>query len=155
MGFGRPSAFRWACGKAFDEFSNSDPASDPYWINYFDSAELVGTIGGRLLDIARRDSTFAGEAADSIAWAIGARRPERLRSSALDQLGIVEARMIAGEYEEACRLGFDALDTVGKTSSDRVRKKLQKVCDRTGQLAQAGQIAELRDRIRPMVDATM
>lgn len=42
---GRPSAFRRACGKAFDEFGNSDPASDPYWINYFDSAELAGTIG--------------------------------------------------------------------------------------------------------------
>lgn len=46
------------------------------------------------------------------------------------------------------------LDTVGKTSSDRVRKKLQKVYDRTGQLAQVGQVAELRDRIRPMVGAT-
>ena len=151
---GRPSAFRRACGKAFDEFTDSDPASDPYWINYFDSAELAGTIGGRLLDIARRDSAFANEAAGSIARAIAVRRPERLRSSALDQLGIVEARMIEGEYEEAGRLGFDALDTVGKTGSDRVRKKLQKVYDHTGQLAQVGAVAELRDRIRPMVDAT-
>ncbi|WP_198037063.1 DNA-binding transcriptional regulator [Nocardia sp. BMG51109] len=148
---GRPSAFRRACDKAFDEFSNVDPTADPYWINYFDAAELSGTIGGRLLDIARRDPAFAGEAAESIAHAITVRRPKRLRSSALDQLGIVEARMIEGEFEEARRLGLDALETVGKTGSDRVRKKLVKVYNRTEQLTKVGAVAELRDRIRPIV----
>ncbi|WP_460697617.1 hypothetical protein [Nocardia thraciensis] len=151
---GRPSAFRRACDKAFDAFADTDPNADPYWINYFDAAELSGTIGGRLLDIARRDPSFAGQAAESIGRAIALRRPNRLRSSALDQLGIVEARMIEGEYEEARRLGLDALDTVERTGSDRGRKKLVKVYNRTEQLVRVGAVAELRDRIRPMVVAT-
>lgn len=148
---GRLSAFRRSCDKADSAFADCDPSEDPYWINYFDAAELRGTLGGRLLEIARHEPLFAGEAAESISNAISLRQSNRLRSSALDQLGIAEARMIDGELEEACRLGQAALDTVEKTGSDRVRKKLLRVYNQTEQLQSVGAVAELRDRMRPMV----
>lgn len=152
---GRPSAFRRICDHAHETFADSDPDADPYWINYFDGAELSGTIGGRLLEMARRDPSFAEEAAQEIDRAITLRRPDRLRSSALDQLGIVEARMIQGEVEEACRLGNIALDTVVKTSSDRVGKKLLKVYIRTEQFVGVRGVAELRDRMQNLMPATV
>ncbi len=77
--------------------------------------------------------------------------PGRLRSSALDKLGVVEARLLQGELDEAARLGHEALTMVEQTASDRVRKKLLNVYSRTDQLAGVRSVAELRDRVRPLI----
>ncbi|WP_433679550.1 helix-turn-helix domain-containing protein [Nocardia sp. CA-119907] len=151
---GRPSAFRRACDRAHEALTSSDPSTDPYWINYFDAAELVGTVGGRLLEMARREPVFAAAAAEQIGQAIELRRPNRRRSAALDQLGMVEARLIEGEVEEACRIGETAVEAVGKTASDRVQKKLIKVYRATEQFVQVGRVAELRGRMKPLLIAT-
>lgn len=150
---GRPSAFQRACEKARERFAVTDPQNDPFWINYFDAAELAGTIGGRLLEMARRTPVYAAEAADQIIVAIEMRDPERLRSSALDKLGLVEARVIQGELEEACRVAHSALETVEKTTSDRVRVKAVEVLDCTERVKSVPVVAELRDRLRPLVVA--
>ncbi|WP_218024457.1 hypothetical protein [Nocardia lijiangensis] len=150
----RPTAFRRSSDKAREAFEGARPAEDPYWIHYFDASELSGTIGGRLLDIARRDPSRAQEATEYIGRAIELRRPNRRRSAALDQLGMVEARLIQGEVEEACRVGHAALQVVEQTASDRVAKKLARVYKRTGQYVNVGVVAELRDRMRPLVAAT-
>ncbi|MGH4011412.1 MAG: helix-turn-helix domain-containing protein [Pseudonocardiaceae bacterium] len=81
---GRVSAFRRATGKAEDALAEAKPAEDPYWITYFDVAELEGTTGGRLLELAHQDKRLADETAERISQAITLRRPGRLRSSALD-----------------------------------------------------------------------
>ncbi|WP_435593049.1 helix-turn-helix domain-containing protein [Nocardia sp. bgisy118] len=153
---GRPTAFHSTCDRAHAAFADSDHSIDPDWIRYFDSAELAGTIGGRLLDIARRDGdrVTASEAAEYIGRAIESRRPGRRRSAALDQLGMVEARLIEGELEEACRIGHTALQVVEQTASDRVARKLARVYNRTGQFAMVGAVVELRERMWPLVAAT-
>jgi hypothetical protein len=60
---GRISAFRRATGKAEDALTEAKPAEDPYWIRYFDAAELQGTTGGRLLELAHHDQRLADKAA--------------------------------------------------------------------------------------------
>ncbi|MEV0033777.1 hypothetical protein [Nocardia sp. NPDC050793] len=82
------------------------------------------------------------------------RRPGRRRSAALDQLGMVEARLIEGELEEARRIGHAALQVVEQTASDRVAKKVARVYNRTGRFATVGAAVELRERMRPLVAAT-
>ncbi|MEU4841788.1 hypothetical protein [Nocardia testacea] len=149
----RPSGFRRACEKAKEKFAASQPDSDPFWVHYFDAAELAGTIGGRLLDIARRKPVFAGEAADHIELAVHSRRADRIRSTALDHLGLAEARVLQGEVEDACRVGHDALDVVEQTRSDRVRVKVGKLYKRTERAKDNIAVAELRDRMRPLVNA--
>lgn len=150
---GRPSAFRRTCDKARVVFAGADRTADPYWIRYFDYAELTGTIGGRLLDMARSDPLYAGEAADHIALAAGT-RPERRRSAALDGLNLVEARLIQGEPVEACRVAEDALTVAEQTTSDRVARKLTTVYGRTAKFAAVPAVVELRDRMRPLVAAS-
>nr|WP_223884931.1 helix-turn-helix transcriptional regulator [Nocardia colli] len=151
---GRPTAFHRAGDRAHQALSESDPSADPYWINYFDAAELAGTLGGRLLEMARREPAFATAAAEQIDHAIQLRRPGRRRSAALDQLGMMEARLIEGEVEEACRIGETAVEAVGKTASDRVQKKLIKVYRATEQFVQVGRVAELRGQMKPLLLAT-
>ncbi|MVU76016.1 hypothetical protein GPX89_02010 [Nocardia sp. ET3-3] len=152
---GRPSAFHRAWDRAGEDMTSSTPDSDPHWIEYFDQAEFAGTIGGRLLEMAKHAPEFASEAAEQIERAITLRRPKRLRSSALDQLGLTEARMIEGEIDEACRLGEEALTTVEETTSDRVLVKVQEIYERTEQLANVSAVISLRDRMRPLVETTV
>ncbi|MFE3028964.1 helix-turn-helix domain-containing protein [Nocardia tengchongensis] len=147
----RPSAFHRACDRAQETMSEAEPSIDPYWICYFDNSEMAGTIGGRLLEMAQRAPEFARDAADQIDRAIVLRQPNRLRSTALDQLGLAEARLIQGELEEACRLGHAALSTVEQTASDRVRVKLREMFAHTEHVANIRVVAELRDRMRVLV----
>ncbi|MFI8977413.1 hypothetical protein ACIGO9_31355 [Nocardia asteroides] len=148
---GRPSAFHRAADNAHLAFSDARPHEDPYWIQYFDAAELSGTLGGRLLELARKENDFADEAAEAITSAIALRKPERWRSSALDRLGIAEARLIQGEYSEALRLGHVALVDVSKTSSHRVQAKISEVYQRTETCANSRPVIELRDMLHPLM----
>lgn len=148
---GRPSAFHRAADNAYAAFSDARPADDPYWIHYFDAAELSGTLGGRLLELARKENEFADEAAEAITSAIALRKPERWRSSALDRLGIAEARLIQGEYSEARRLGELAIIDVGKTTSHRVQAKVTEVYNRTTECPTSRPVAELRDMLHPLM----
>jgi len=69
--------------------------------DYFDEAELAGVTGGRLLELAHHRRELADETADHIERAIRLRRPQRLRSSALDKLGLAETRLIrAGQKSQ-------------------------------------------------------
>src|SRR5260370_7169926 len=52
---GRVQAFKRATGKAEDALAGADRSEDPYWIRYFDEAELAGTTGGPLLDLAHNN----------------------------------------------------------------------------------------------------
>ncbi|MCA2207684.1 hypothetical protein [Nocardia rosealba] len=148
---GRPTAFHRAADNARAAFTEARPADDPYWLAYFDAAELSGTLGGRLLELARTEPAYADEAAESITTAIAQRRPERWRSSALDRLGIAEARLIQGEYAEAKRLGEAALNDVGKTSSHRVQAKVAEVYQRAGECGTNRPARELLDMLHPLL----
>ncbi|WP_085995359.1 hypothetical protein [Nocardia testacea] len=61
--------------------------------------------------------------------------------------------MLQGEVEDACRVGHDALDVVEQTRSDRVRVKVGKLYKRTERAKDNIAVAELRDRMRPLVNA--
>jgi hypothetical protein len=147
---GRVSAFRRATAKAEDTLTEAKPSDDPYWIAYYDAAELHGTTGGRLLELAHTDRRLAAETADLIGQAISLRRPGRLRSSALDQIGLAEARLLQGELHAAATLGFDAATLAEQTPSDRVRVKFVELYQHSTTHAKHPAIAGLRDRIRSL-----
>jgi hypothetical protein len=76
-----------------------------------------------------------------------------LRSSALDQIGLAEARLVEGEYEEAAHLGLAATELVEQTRSDRVRVKLAELYEYSAQAASVPAVARLRERIRSILVA--
>ncbi len=151
---GRIAAFHRATARAEDALADATPADDPHWISYFDAAELAGTTGGRLLDLAHGRVELAGETADHIERAIAERRPGRLRSAALDHIGLAEARLIQGELDEAVRLGHEAATIVEQTRSDRVRVKLVELYQHTTAHAAVPAVAALRDHVRALVTAS-
>ena len=112
---------------------------------------MAGTTGGRLLKLAHEERRLAGEAADYIERAIAVRWPGRLRSYALDQIGLVEARLIQGELDEASRLGHEAVEAMKQTPSDRVRVMLAELYQQTGLHSRTPAIANLRDQLRAVL----
>jgi len=127
---GRVQAFRRATGKAEDALAGADRSEDPYWIRYFDEAELAGVTGGRLLDLAQEhpdNPAYARDAGTLIDRALSLRRPESKRSLSLDQAGLAQTYFIERELEQAVSAGHQAIDLAEQTHSDRVRLQLQEL----------------------------
>ncbi|MEU5288833.1 helix-turn-helix domain-containing protein [Streptomyces sp. NPDC020755] len=62
---GRMAGFQRATAKAAEELASAAGHTDePYWIAYFDEAELAGVTGGRLLDLARAEPRPAAQKQD-------------------------------------------------------------------------------------------
>ncbi|MER5553605.1 helix-turn-helix domain-containing protein [Streptomyces sp. NPDC002793] len=100
---GRVAGFHRATGKAAEDLADAGTDVDePYWIAYFDEAELAGVTGGRLLDLARADpGRHAAQAADEIRTALERRGAEAGRSHALDRIGLAECQFLAGDLRAA------------------------------------------------------
>lgn len=148
---GRLAAFRRATSRAEDYLRDSHRPDDPYWIEYFDEAELAGVTGGRLLEAAHNKPELANETARHIERAVQLRRPQSLRSTALDQLGLAEARLIQGEADEASELGHAAADVVERTHSDRARVKLTELYGHAEVYADVPSMIDFRDRVKGML----
>lgn len=145
---GRTEAFRRATGQAEDAFAQASSGDDdPYWIAYFDAAELAGVTGGRALDLARRDSRFAVEAEARIERAIALRKEGSLRSTALDQSGLAQVYFLRGEIEQAVHVGHEAIDTAERTQSDRVRVSLRELHTSSTTMRHLPEVAEMRERL--------
>jgi transcriptional regulator with XRE-family HTH domain len=150
---GRVTAFRRSTDRAHEALAENDREEEPSWIGYFGDAELAGVTGGRLLELAHGQPQMAAEAAGWIEQAVLLRGPGHLRSRSLDKVGIAEARLLEGEVDEAARLGHDALDSAEQTTSDRVRVKLAEFYQTTRDHRRVTAVAELRDRMRPLLAA--
>ncbi|MFD0635404.1 helix-turn-helix transcriptional regulator [Catenulispora yoronensis] len=145
---GRTEAFRRATGQAEDAFAHAGSTEeDPYWISYFDAAELAGVTGGRALDLARQDPRYASEAEASIERAIALRKAGSLRSAALDQSGLAQVHFLRGDVEQAVHVGHAAINAALRTQSDRVRASLRTLHATSTNLRHQPQVAELRERL--------
>ena len=147
---GRVQAFRRATGKAEDALANADRSEDPYWIRYFDEAELAGVTGGRLLDLAQEhpgQPTYAREAETLINRALNLRRPESMRSFSLDQAGLSQTYFMQRELEQAVSTGHKAIDLAEQTQSDRVRVQLQELYQLTVPHQRKPEVREFTERL--------
>jgi len=150
---GRIQAFRRATGKAEDALSQAKPADDPYWIRYFDEAELAGVTGGRFLELAYDDPKYAREAQVRIERAVRLRRPESRRSRALDQAGLAQAHLVQGDFEAAVSAGNKAIEISKQTQSDRVSVQLRDLYQATVPYTRVPAVREFADRLGAMLAA--
>ncbi|MGV9601310.1 helix-turn-helix domain-containing protein [Streptosporangium sandarakinum] len=146
---GRREAFWRATAMAEDAFGEVDGGDqDPYWITYFDAAELAGVTGGRLLDLAYQDRSNAADGIGYVTRALQLRSPQSLRSHALDQVGLAQLHLLSGDLDEAARVGATAVETAQRCQSGRVRAQLQELYSQTSSRRDQRDIAELRARLQ-------
>ncbi|MGP3991990.1 helix-turn-helix domain-containing protein [Streptomyces sp. 3N207] len=149
---GRTAAFRRATEQAREALAATAAHDDePYWIAYFDEAELAGVTGGRLLDLARQDRDHAEGAADHIRQALDRRGPEAARSHALDRIGLAECHFLAGDITGAVQETHRAADAATQTASARVRDQLGELYSYTVGHSKARAVRDVRDRLRDLL----
>ncbi|MEV4340115.1 helix-turn-helix domain-containing protein [Streptomyces sp. NPDC049590] len=153
---GRIAAFQRATAQAAEALHDveDEDEEDPYWIGYFDDAELAGTTGGRLLELARREPKRCAEtAAHEIRQALSRRGPEAGRSHALDRIGLAQCHFLLGDLTGAVAETHLAVDAARATRSSRVRAQLRELYPYTVGNGAARPVREARDRIRDLLSA--
>lgn len=147
---GRTSAFTRATEQARQDLGEAAPEqTEPHWIAYFDEAELAGTTGGRLLELARQDPrTHANRAGEEIRQALAQRGPEAGRSNALDRLGLAEVYFLGGDLTAGCQETHAALDVAERVQSGRVREGMAWLYSYTVGHGASRPVREARARLR-------
>ncbi|MHB6904868.1 helix-turn-helix domain-containing protein [Streptomyces sp. DB-54] len=149
---GRHAAFHRATRQAEETLTSASTEEEPYWIGYFDSAELAGVTGGRLLDLARTDpQQHAPTAASAIRAALDQRGPEASRSHALDWIGLAECSFLVGDVAGAAETTRHAVGAAALTQSGRVRQQLAQLYPYTVGRDVPGPLREARDDIRDLL----
>jgi transcriptional regulator with XRE-family HTH domain len=145
---GRTAAFTRATEQARQVLA-SDGADEPYWISYFDEAELAGVTGGRLLELARKDPrAHAERAEEQIRTALARRGPEAGRSHALDRLGLAEIHFLSGDLPAAVAETHAACDVAERVHSGRVRAGMAELYAYTVGHGTSSHVREARARLR-------
>ncbi|WP_018545414.1 helix-turn-helix domain-containing protein [Streptomyces sp. LaPpAH-108] len=148
----RTAAFKRATSEAEEALADAGADDEPYWIAYFDEAELTGTTGGRLLEMARKGARErAEEAADSIRRAVERRGPEAGRSYALDTIGLAECHFLIGDVNGAVDHTQRAVEAAARTQSARVRAQLGKLYPYTVGRNTSQRVADARTMIRDLL----
>lgn len=151
---GRGAAFRRATGEATEALADAGAVDEPYWIGYFDEAELAGVTGGRLLDMARKEpQQHAEQAAESIRQALARRGPEAGRSHALDTIGLAECHFLLGDVTGAVDHTRRAVEAAAGTQSSRVRGQLGQLYPYTVGRGASRPVAEARTMIRELLSS--
>lgn len=145
---GRPAAFNRATDRARLALTDAPVVEEPYWIAYFDEAELAGVTGGRLLDLARNDAQYAESAVQEIQQALANRGAEAARSHALDRIGLAECHFLVGDVREAADETHRAVAAADRTGSDRVRLQLGALYPYTVGHSASQPVREARECIR-------
>ncbi|MEU2678601.1 helix-turn-helix domain-containing protein [Streptomyces sp. NPDC007107] len=151
---GRIAGFHRATAKAAEDLAAARTDDEPYWIAYFDEAELAGVTGGRLLDLARTDPRrHALQAADEIRAALTSRGAEAGRSHALDRIGLAECQFLAGDIQGAAAETALAVQAARGTQSGRVRSQLGQLYPYTVGHSASRPVREARDSIRDLLSS--
>ncbi|MEU3257139.1 hypothetical protein ABZ694_04845 [Streptomyces albidoflavus] len=149
---GRTTAFQRATAQAADCLASAGSGDEPFWIDYFDEAELAGVTGGRLLDLARQDpSRHAETAATEIRRALSRRGSEAGRSHALDRIGLAECQFLLGDLTGAVEEVDRAVEAARSTRSSRVHTQLGQLYPYTVGHSTSRPVREARDKIRDLL----
>lgn len=119
---------------------------------YFDEAEISGTTGGRLLELARADPRQHAEAAAAqIQLALDTRADDAGRSRALDHVGLAECYFLDGDLDTAVAVTYTAVGAAARVHSGRVRVGLADLYQYTVGHGASRPVREARATIRELL----
>jgi transcriptional regulator with XRE-family HTH domain len=145
---------------SFDLHHRTQDGEPPPWLaDYFPyscgpsaDAELASEAALSYLALARQDARLAARAQQHARQALD-RRPEGFtRSRAFDQVTLARTTFRAGELDQACRDGQEAIQMAATVSdSQRVRTRLAQLMDDTAEHQREPAVRELREQLRMAV----
>jgi hypothetical protein len=141
-----------AVGSADEAFAHADSAEDPPWMAFYDIPQHHGDTGHALFDLAVKSSANT-EAAPRLAYSVAHHGPAYARSQAISQIKLASLHMATGDPHEAAAIGQRALSAAGYLRSRRATDYLRELARYSGRHQDVPAAAELRDRIRNVVNA--
>ena len=137
---------------ARDEFAAASAATPPPWAAFFgeiDLAAMVGTVHTELAQVVSVRHT--GEAIDALTIATDGYGRAMTRSLALTQIWLATARALAGDLDEAARVGGAAIEVATELQSERTKQRMSPLTAAASRFpgnADAREILERVDRLR-------
>jgi hypothetical protein len=150
MGASRAQDALTAVGMADEEFAHCDPAEDPEWMRFYDSAQHHGDTAHALFDV-EMSIMLATEAASRFTHSVSHHQAEFARSKAISGTKLATLTMVRGDPREASMTGHQALDDAGPVRSRRAADDLRALYRATDRHAGIDEVDALRDRIRTTV----
>ncbi len=135
-------------GHADDEYSHADPATEPAWMHYYDSAQHQGDTGHALWDLAMHGHRIE-LATSRLTAAVDGHTDDYVRSRAMSGIKLASLSMATGDPQNAATIGRTALKEAKKLRSRRAADDLRELARITGKHhPRDADAADLRRHIR-------
>lgn len=145
--------FRAAADAAQDAHATSRADTEPAALAGFDAAELHGTLGARLRDLAGHHPQHAPAAVAHIEQALRLRDPARARNRAFDLVSLGRVHLITRDAEQAAATVRAALGQVDPRRPGRLGRKVADWHREAAQLAGCAAVADARAAITDQLAA--
>ncbi|ASQ94466.1 hypothetical protein CGL27_16515 [Streptomyces sp. 11-1-2] len=136
-----------AVGQADDAFTQARPAEDPAWMAYYDAAQHNGDTAHALFDLAILADQDPGRAARRFSAAVQGHTDAFKRSRAISRTKLAALLMARGDPRRAAQIGHDALDEVGRLTSQRAIDDLRQLRSFAAKHRKIQEANALRERI--------
>jgi hypothetical protein len=108
-----------------DEFAAAPVAAPPAWAAFFGETDLAAMIGTVRTELAQNvDPRYSGAAIDALVVAVNGYGPAMTRSRTLTQIWLATGHALAGNLDQAARLGGAAIKVVAELRSERTKQRL-------------------------------
>jgi tetratricopeptide (TPR) repeat protein len=132
---------------AGDEFAAAGPASAP-WSAFFGETDLAAMIGTVHVELAQSsDVRFAGSAIDSLTAAVDGYGAAMTRSRSLTQIWLATGHALAGELDQAARIGAEAIEAAAELRSERTKQRMSPLAAAAARHPGNADARDLLDRI--------
>ncbi|MEU1306104.1 MULTISPECIES: helix-turn-helix domain-containing protein [Streptomyces] len=142
-----------AVGAADDAFAHSNPAEDPGWMHYYDDAQHHGDTAHALFDLSIHANQDPGRATQRFATAVAGHGDDYARSRGISRTKLASLVMAKGDPMQAITIGHQALDDVGRLTSQRAADDLRELRRFAAQHRTLEEAAHLRQRITATLQA--
>jgi tetratricopeptide (TPR) repeat protein len=135
-------------GHARDAFDRADRDSAPAWAAFFDEIDLAAITGVIYTDLARTvDPAYTAIAIPSLTRAISEYPTGMTRSRALSQIALSMNHLFDGDYDQAARVGIEAVDSSEGVMSLRTKDRMRPLRDEANRHWDNAHVRDLVDRI--------
>jgi len=135
-------------GAARDAFDRADRDTAPAWAEFFDETDLAAITGVIYTDLARTvDSSYTTLAIPSLTLAVDSYPRGMARSRALSQIALAMNHVIEHDFDQAAKIGIQAVDSAEEVMSLRVRDRMRPLLDEVNRYRTDNDAQDLADRI--------
>ncbi len=132
-------------------FSEVRSDEEPDWLDYFDAAEIAAATGIAYRNLAYHDFSQTEEAEMCLRKAMTLRRPDYVRSYALDLTDLISIQISAGKFEMANENIGQMVELSEQLISTRIYERLKALRRRVNECKTTSIVREIQENLTAIV----